>query len=94
MLPGIQPTIMEVTADDTGPEPSTAWSRSRWFLGTQRDEITTGVRGRSMHCTVRIDGTPYIYEWHYWRPADLQGLVHEGGGWDVLNDSKGTSQRL
>jgi len=84
---------MEVTADDLAPDDAPAWPRCRWILGTSRGEITTGARAPSMHATVLIDGRPFVYGWHYWRPAAVEGLEH-GGSWKVLWDSRGPSGRM
>jgi transglutaminase superfamily protein len=83
MLPGIAPALMEVTADAADRGPASPWARCRWLLGTHRDEITTGVRGRAMHSRLQIDGREFVYGWHYWRPVGLDGLTHDGG-WKVL----------
>ncbi len=93
MLPGIPPSLMEVTADDTARDPSSPWARSRWFLGTHRDEITTGVRGRAMHTKVLVDGKEFVYGWHFWRPASIEGLVHQGR-WTVLDGRPRRSRRV
>jgi hypothetical protein len=93
MLPGVTPTVMEVTANDSGPDPATTWRRSRWFLGTSAGEITTGVRGFAMHSPLLLDGTSYTYQWHYWTPTAVSGIQHEGG-WTVTDSATGKTKRL
>jgi hypothetical protein len=93
LFPGVGPAIMEVTANDSGPDPASAWRRSRWFLGTSANEITTGVRGMAMHRPVFLDGTPYGYRWHYWLPASVEGIGHEGW-WSVLDPATGRKRRF
>ena len=93
MLPGIAPALMEITADAADRGPASPWSRSRWFLGTHRDEITTGVRGRAMHSRLMVDGREFVYGWHFWRPAGLDGLTHQGG-WKVIEGRPRIVRRL
>jgi hypothetical protein len=93
LLPGVGPTIMEVTANDSGPDPATPWRRSRWLLGTARGEITTGVRGYAMHTQVLLGETPFSYYWHYWLPDGLAGIEHRGW-WTASDERTGAKRRL
>ncbi len=93
MLPGLGPSIMEVTANDSGPDPATSWRRSRWFLGTSAGEITTGVRGYAMHSPLRLEGALWQYHWHYWLPAAVPGIRHEGW-WTQTDPGTGKKRRL
>ena len=93
LLPALGPALMEVTANDSGPDPASSWRRSRWFLGTSADEVTTGVRGFSMHNQVLLDGTPYDYHWHYWSPSGGQPLQAQGF-WTVIDPQTGKPRRL
>jgi transglutaminase-like putative cysteine protease len=93
MLPGVSPAVMEVTANDSGPDPATTWRRSRWFLGTSADEITTGVRGYAMHSQLLLDAVPYTYRWHYWLPSAVHGIRHEGW-WTITDPASGKTRRL
>ena len=93
MLPGVSPAVLEVTANDSGPDPATVWRRSRWFLGTSADEITTGVRGYAMHNRLSLDGVSYAYQWHYWAPVSTKGIRHEGW-WTITSSRTGKARRL
>jgi transglutaminase-like putative cysteine protease len=93
LLPGVSPAVMEVTANDSGPDPATTWRRSRWFLGTSADEITTGVRGYAMHGRLLVEGVPYTYQWHYWIPVAVRGIRHDGW-WTVTDPATGKTRRL
>jgi hypothetical protein len=93
LLPGMGPAFLEVTANDSGPDPATSWRRSRWFLGTSAQEITTGVRGYAMHSPLLLNGVPCVYQWHYWLPKDVQGLRHQGW-WTVTDPATGQTRRL
>ena len=92
MLPGIAPALMEIP-----PTPPTAGrppvARCRWLLGTHRDEITTGVRGRAMHSRLEVCGRELVYGWHFWRPVGLEGLTFQGG-WKVLEGRPRIVRRL
>jgi hypothetical protein len=93
LLPGVGPTVMEVTADDSGPDPATAWRRCRWFLGTSAGEITTGARGYAMHSRLLLDGARYAYRWHYWLPSAARDLSQEGW-WTATDPATGRTRRL
>jgi hypothetical protein len=90
---GVSPAVLEIRANDSGPDPATTWRRSWWFLGVSADEITTGARGLAMHSPLVLEGVPYTYGWHYWVPAALHGIRH-GGWWTVTDPATGRTRRL